>query len=171
MLLILTRLSISDICLLHISMLLFKIHHCGTLPNLVTWRQPENRIHTASRVKHHLYFCWNKFHITEVLLNMNISSCCVSHKYLNENLKLHVIFRYCYKSWVFAPDQNFLILPWNLQEVIPNILKQCLCILHTKLSTFIDVHKVATTIRWPLGPFCWTFDHILGQNSMTVLLS
>ena len=56
------------------------------------------------------------------------------------------------KSWVFSTYQNFLLSPWNLREVIPNILEQILCPFHTKLSIYIHVHTVAMKVS--VTPMC-----------------
>ena len=95
------------------------------------------------------YWAWKIFIFCESL-----------HKYLNENLKIQVISGFSYIVMSFTTYQNFMLSPRNLQEVTPIILKQILCLFHTKFSTFINVHKVAMKISWPLCAFCWTHHQI-----------
>ena len=68
------------------------------------------------------------------------------YKYLNEIEKIQVIFGFCFKIMSFSDLSKLPAIALELQEVIPNILKQSLYLFHTHMSTFIHVHKVAMKI-------------------------
>ena len=103
----------------------------------------------ASKFKHHLYFCWNKFQTTmmKIYLTCFFIFCETLHRYLNKNTKYKWSSYFVVISWVFVTYQNLLLSPGKLQEVIPNILKYFVCIFHTKLSTSMHVHKVAKKLN------------------------
>ena len=117
-------------------------------------------LYTPSKAKHHLYFCWNNFNLSwrNFIEHGKTHICCETlHKYLNENFKNTCDIRILLQS----AYQNFSVSTWNFQEVNPNILKQILCLFHTKFSTFIHVDKIAMKIKWPLCACCRTPHHIL----------
>ena len=87
------------------------------------------------------------------------------HKYLNDNIKIHVIFGFVTKSCFFVTYKNFCYHP-----VITNTLKHILCPFHTNLSTFIHMHKVAKKLIDPMCIVC-THNHMLWQYTIIVSLS
>ena len=123
-------------------------------------------IHGA-KVKHHLSFCWNNFFRTTVKKFYLIWKIYflyeTLHWHLNENDEKYAWYSdFVTKSWVFATYQNFLLSPWNLQKLTPNILKHILCHFHTHFSTFIREHKVGMKISW--HPMCFLFNSMCGSR-------
>ena len=119
----------------------------------------ENR---ASKVKQHIFLLKLSGKLfsdyrEEILLNnyFLVLVCCETlHKYLNENIKVQVIFGFCYKTMSFRDLSRFQAIALETSRKNPQHLENVLSIFHTKLSTFIRVNKVAMKINNPLSAFC-----------------
>ena len=70
-------------------------------------------VYKASKVKHHLYICYHNFQTTvkKFYRTWKIFICCETrHKYLNKNLKIHLIFQFCYKIMSFRDLSTLLLI-------------------------------------------------------------
>ena len=85
-----------------------------------------NILYTASKVKHHLYFCWNNFQSTVNLFYWTwkifnyfetVNNC------LNENLKIHVISEFCYNVMSIRDLSKLLAVTLRTSKRKPQHLK------------------------------------------------